>query len=322
MTDQSWSRFRTPTVTNLAPWVDHAGADLWISCHGYESRSTKHLEFTSVPAQLRISFGFEFPDVQEDAEVASRLAEARDRLVHAGFKVIVAGDAEFERIVNDELQRLDFTSPPRVVADISSMNRSRIASLVLACSSRNLPHGCDLDLLYFPSTFASHKHAYEPLEIFGPVHETLAGWPSDPDFPLALIVGLGTEPRRADGIVETIEPAILSLFEPFGDEPDYSADIQRENRRVLEVGGEPTPYAIRDPQQTFSALLTSVERLSERARVIIVPLGPKVFCALAVGVALALGPEVGVWKASAGRGVQSVNVTAAGSPVIARLSFR
>jgi len=312
---------RTPSITNSQLWGSGANVSLWISCHGFEARSTRHLHLPRVSARRMISFGFGFPSTDEHPELADRLEHARDDLSRAGFELLVTNDGEYERIVKDALDQLSSSERPLVVADISSMNRTRIASLMLACASQKLPYGCDLEVVYFPSTFASHKHGYEPLETFSPSHDLIAGWPSDPDLPLALILGLGTEPRRAEGIVETVEPDILGLFEPVGDEEEYSADVHRENRRVLEVGGESTPYLVRDPELTFLALSASVERLAERARIIIVPLGPKIFAAIAVCVAVAFGAEIGVWKASAGAGVQPINVEGSDVPVVARFAF-
>src|SRR5205823_1514111 len=136
-----------------------------------------------------------------------------------------------------------------------------------------------------------------PLETLGPIHNDVAGWPLEPDLPLALVLALGTEPRRADGLVETLEPDILSVFVPIGDEPDFNAEVHNENRRVLEVGGEPVKYDLRDPISAHGSLLATIERLSQRARVIIVPLGPKIFSALALNAAIAVGAEIGVWRA-------------------------
>jgi hypothetical protein len=138
---------------------------------------------------------------------------------------------------------------------------------------------------------------------------------------LAVLLGLGTEPRRADGVVEMLEPDILALYIPLGDEPEYLAELREENRRILEVGGEPICYSLRDPAAVYASLVATGTRLVERSRLVLVPLGPKQFAALAVAAALSLGPEVGVWKASSGRGVEPVDVQARGEPVVMRLSM-
>lgn len=309
-------------VSNIPAVASDRNPDLWLSCHGYESRSVKHLELLDPPVDRKLSFGFEFPGPDDSEDIAARLAAERVALEGAGFDIRIVGDTEFEEQVRHEFSDIArATVRPLIVADISSMNRSRIAGLIHLCAGGPFAGNCDLELVYFPSTFESHKHPYEPLESFGPVHDEFAGWPADQEMPLALLIGLGTEPRRADGIVETVEPDILGLFEPHGDEHEFLDDVRTENRRVREVAGAPTPYWVRDPQATFQMLRSSVELLSRRAQVIIVPLGPKVFCAIAVGVATSLGPEVGVWKASAGRGVRPINVQGADEPVIARMSF-
>lgn len=309
-----------PTIEIKAFETLELGApiDLLVTCHGYESRSTAHLGMTMGDVNRRISFGFDFPS--EDDESFGRISVARDKLMDAGFEVYVLDDEGVERRLRNELAALPSDRNVRVVADISSMNRGRIASIILACSSASFAL-CDLDLVYFPSSFGSHKHDYEPLESFGPIHNDLAGWPEDPDFPLALIIGLGTEPGRADGVLESLEPSVVSLFESFGGEDGYPEEILKENQRVIGVVGRPTNYPLRDPLQTYLLISAAVDRLSEHSRVVIVPMGPKIFCALTVAVALTHGGDIGVWKASAGRGVNPIDVKEYGPPVITRLKF-
>jgi hypothetical protein len=308
------------SVQHLAKW-DSGPASLWISCHGYESRSIAHLDAIKIPASRKLSCGFNFPDVNVDSVVSRRIVGARHRLAEAGFAVRISSDSEFETIVRQELGELDRQGRCRVVVDVSSMSRTRIAALLLAVHSIEWMKSCDLDLIYFPGSYVSHKHQYEPLEYFGPCHGRLAGWPADPDLPLALLIGLGTEPRRADGVVEMLEPDILAVYMPVGDEPEYLDELRAENRRVLEVGGEPVLYPLRDTEQTYASLLATAAQLASRARVVMVPLGPKIFCAITIAVALSVGPEVGVWKASAGQRVEPVDVAAAGSPMHLRIRF-
>ncbi|WP_200227298.1 hypothetical protein [Rubrivivax gelatinosus] len=293
----------------------------WLSCHGYESRSVAHLDMLEFNAQRRVSLGFNFPAASEDNEASKRVALARRRLGEAGYETPVVDDVAFEAIVRSELSKLTELSGQSVAADISSMSRSRIAALVISFfehSRHKSPRY--LDLFYFPASFDSHKHDFEPLESFGPCHAYLSGWPADPDLPLAAVMGLGTEPRRADGVVEMLEPDILALYLPQGDQAEYTVELQKENRRVLSVGGEPSYYSLRDPESLYLSLLATGERLAERSRLIFVPLGPKLFSALCVTAALSIGPEVGVWKASSGRGVGLVDAQALGDPIIVRIT--
>jgi hypothetical protein len=293
----------------------------WMSCHGYESRSVAHLDLLSLTVDRSVSAGFEFPHAAEDNETSRRVALARQRLQEAGYHTPVVNDEGFESTVREELSRLASLSKPTVIVDISSMSRSRISALLIAFAKHlQTTPSCYMDLLYFPASFTSHKHGFEPLESLGPCHPQLSGWPADADLPLALLLGLGTEPRRADGVVEMLEPDILALYLALGDEPEYSAELQEVNRRVLNVGGEPIRYSLRDPSALYLSLVATGERLVERSRLVLVPLGPKLFTALSVAAALSLGPEVGVWKASSGRGVGMVDVQALGKPVVLRVS--
>ena len=311
-----YTHISVEAIEELGP----TGVDLCLSCHGYESRSTAHLTLDSLAsADRRVSFGFDFPQVEADSDVAARISDARKRLTAAGFSTPIADDRAFERTVKEELQSLEKRRRCRLAVDISSMSRSRIAAALVACCTEEWPKGCDLDIVYFPGSYASHKHPYEPLEYFGPAHRHISGWPDDPDLPLALLIGLGTEPGRADGVVELLEPDILATFIPIGPEEQYIEEVRKENRRVLEVGGQPVMYDLQDPIAIYGSLLASATRLAGRARLVVLPLGPKVFFAISVIAALKVGPQVGVWKASAGRGVQPVDVKSERSPILVRL---
>jgi hypothetical protein len=298
-----------------------ASADLWISSHGFESRSIAHLDRIRTHCSRSVSFGFEFPKATDPGEPGKRVAAARDALNKDGFETPVGSDAEFDEFLRGAVEKLSRRKRCRVIADISSMSRSRIASVLFVVAERNQSYPCELQLIYFPGSFESHKHSYEPLQSFGPCHANLSGWPADPDAPLALILGLGTEPRRADGVVEMLEPDILALYMAVGDENEYSTELKNENRRVLEVGGEPMVYSLRDPSAVHASLVFTGQRMADRARVIFVPLGPKLFSAMCMTAALALGEQVGVWKASAGSGVQPVDVTARGAPILLNVQF-
>ena len=293
----------------------------WLSSHGYESRSVAHLDLLALSADRRISPGFEFPVATEDSEPSRRVAFARQRLQEAGYETPVVNDEAFESVVRHELSQLESASSRTMVADISSMSRSRISALLIAFSEHSvIDPTCYLDLIYFPASFNSHKHEFEPLESFGPCHAQLSGWPADADLPLAVLLGLGTEPRRADGVVEMLEPDILALYMPVGDEAEYVVELQKENRRVLSVGGQATRYTLRDPGSLFLSLVATGEHLVERSRLVLVPLGPKIFTALSIVAALSIGPEIGVWKASSGRGVGMVDAKASGEPVVFRVA--
>jgi hypothetical protein len=293
---------------------------LWIASHGFESRSTSHLALDSSRARTRLSLGFDFPD-ESDVFTARRIAEEEGQLTQSGFTIDRVSDFEFERILQVEFSEGRVSGVARVVADISCMNRNRIASLILACCFE-LSDGFDLDVIYFPSSFESHKHAYESLESLGPVHNQLSGWSEDTDLPLSLMVGMGTEPGRAEGIMEFLEPDIISLFEPVGDNPGFAEEIRRENKRVIDVASPTSKYLIRDPLSTYGLINATIDRLSTQSRLIIVPMGPKLFCALSITAALAHGVGVGVWKASAGKGIEPVDVKTDAEPVIVRMRFR
>src|SRR4051812_29942014 len=102
---------------------DADGADLWLSCHGYESRSIAHLEHLRLTVDRKRTFGFDFPNEHADADVRKRIAVAHDKLREASFDPVQTDDDGFEAYVKAELSLLPSHRKCRIVADISSMNR-------------------------------------------------------------------------------------------------------------------------------------------------------------------------------------------------------
>lgn len=79
---------------------------LWISCHGYESRSCQHLDKNLSEGDFRkFSYGFDFPKPGDNPVVDQRLEEHETRLRTAGFATQVCNDFDFDqevaRLINE-----------------------------------------------------------------------------------------------------------------------------------------------------------------------------------------------------------------------------
>jgi hypothetical protein len=122
-----------------------------------------------------------------------------------------------------------------------------------------------------------------------------------PDLPTAVVLGLGHEPGKALGIAEYIDGRELYAFmtNPAFD-MRFTRDVLKMNKQLIEklAVGHLVEYPL--PKMTAMGLLLNslVEGLSKTHRVILVPLGPKLFSLFCFLFAMR-HPEVSVWRVSA-----------------------
>ncbi len=195
----------------------------------------------------------------------------------------------------------------RLAVDISSMSRERLAKTILAILDETILTVLDdvgiaiqIDWLYAPARFSAAELAED-----GPVSVNRAiagfeGWTDDPTKPAVCILGTGLEGDLALGAIERLEPAETWGFTPKGYDVEYDAEFDRRNAQLLSSFGEGhlVQYAVDQPFATILQLDALVERLRSDYRVVIVPLGPKIF-ALASLLLARVFEDLTIWRLSA-----------------------
>jgi hypothetical protein len=183
----------------------------------------------------------------------------------------------------------------RLAIDISSMSRVRIAAVVQALLSLPEGAGTDVDLLYTPAKFPSALQGDDP-QVFdvGPVSRYFAGWWTNLSAPLVAVIGVGYEREMAASAIDKLEPTDMIVFASTTAGVDrYAPEVTSANQALL-APGEEGPLVVRydlaDPSGCFSTLEATLARLERDCRVVIVPLGPKMFAACAM-LASALHPR-------------------------------
>lgn len=202
---------------------------------------------------------------------------------------------------------------PRILIDISSCSRSVMAKLLLSIAE-TLPARAEVTCAYALSAFDTPPDGELPSHISEPVVGDLSGWSDDLSKPPCAVIGLGFEPGRALGCMDYLEIPEVRLFMPFGVDPRFEQAVHNANAVLItEAGGQSVlPYEVLDPAATYEKMESLVYGLMPRFRPVIIPLGPKIFAALAMVLAVRMLPQICVWRTSSGTVGEIVDRKASG----------
>lgn len=286
--------------------------DLHIGAIGFESRSGYVL---AEGIRSRRVVLFPYVNSANDA-YARNLAAAVDMGAELRANSSVAIMSRELDLILGELQ-----PHSRVSVDISSFDRRRLATLVLKLREHRIE---SVDFLYVPSRFSQpFENKSEVLEA-GPVLPEFAGQLRRSSIPLTAVIGLGYEPERAAGVFELLEPNKTWAFLPDSNSPEYAAALVTANRLLLHnmAASDVLTYPVLQPLEIYIRLESFVRSLNASNRLVLVPMGPKVFalcCFL-----LALGDEPNrpaVWRVGDMAPSPMVDVHPLGSIVGLKVNF-
>lgn len=263
---------------------------------GFETRARAFVERNIVHAERSVALLF--PDRRVRA-----FKDNVDAFTNAGceFVDIVDVDTRFWMTQCLDSALLSRTVPFKIFVDISSMTRTRIASILEALVSNENELIVEVTFGYWLADFEAPSSAEAPNVAIGPVSAFFAGWREQPELPTALVAGLGYEQDRALGAFEHLEPSFVWLLKPKSAIHAYTEAVARANRQLLEIvpDNRIIEYDVQDPNQTYAILASLVMHLSANSNVLIVPSGPKILVLLALILASSRR-DLAVWKVSAG----------------------
>jgi hypothetical protein len=202
----------------------------------------------------------------------------------------------------------------RVCVDISSMTRSRLAETMIALYVSPAPDISNLtvDWIYAPAHYNRRLLESGPVK-FNDAIPGFEGW-GDPTAALHAVVGLGLEGDLALGVLDDLETSSTTIFEPMGFEVNYDKRITKRNREF--INGVPVDrrfrYDVTQPYTAFLKLSAAVSRLTAQGRVVMLPLGPKIFALMCLLIGAADRDDTTVWRLSVDTGEVPVNRLAAG----------
>ncbi|MDO3639753.1 hypothetical protein [Mycolicibacterium arseniciresistens] len=199
----------------------------------------------------------------------------------------------------------------RICVDVSSMTRTRLADTMLAIYS-DFEGAVEVDWIYAPAKYSRGLMDTGAVR-FNDAIPGFEGW-GDPGNVLHAIVGLGLEGELALGVLDDLEVTETITFEPFGFHIDYDRKIARRNENF--VAGIPPvnryQYDVTSPFASFLRLAAVVETLTPQGRVVLLPLGPKIFAVMCLLLGLGDQNNVTVWRLSADKGSGPIDRVAAG----------
>lgn len=285
--------------------------DLLIGSLGFEARSRVLPLLYASESRCRIRLA------SFESQRVLSFEENRARLAAAGLLVDEVCEADFGEWLSRAMPVAEHR-PLRVVVDVSSMSRYRIAECVRFGCEYQMP--LEMVFLYQPAQFRHTQRGPSTIKSLAPVSRYFAGLSVDPELPLSLLMGLGYEADRALGVVEFLEPATVYCLFPRGGQ-DYEDSIEAANRDLVDSAplGRVVNYEFGDPLASFVMLNSMVAGLRRYSRVSIVPFGPKIFSVISLLVSSLYG-DVTVWRASDGDDVAPVDRVADPSRAVVGLS--
>lgn len=292
------SLFVAPHPTTHIDDLDSRSYDALLCSLGYETRS--------VTAACRVAGSTPILAVGFTHRKDKVYKRNRELLVERGASIEEPDDQRFSSRIADWLDH----GPTRVAIDISSMNRTRIATVVDA-----LRHTANddlvIDFIYVPQRYEKGPPKVEKASALEPVAANFAGWYTDASRPLVVLFGLGYEPLRAAGAIDVLEPKLAVPFFPVGKDEKFMRDVEANNKRVFSLPTvDPTRrYEIADPFSLFAELDSLVSFYDEEgSRLVLLPLGPKIFALVCILVASTRHPVTPVWRVSPGQREDPIDV--------------
>lgn len=200
-----------------------------------------------------------------------------------------------------------------ILLDVSSCSRSVMAIALLTFANVLADRG-RVTCAYALSAFDSPPEGELPSHISEPVVGDLSGWSDDLSRPPCAVIGLGFEPGRALGCIDYLEIPEVRLFMPRGVDRRFEVAVQDANSVLIDEAGEHAllPYDVLDASTSYQKLESLIHGLLPKYRPVLIPLGPKIFAALSIILAIKLHPLVCVWRTSSGAVAEAIDRHASG----------
>jgi hypothetical protein len=205
----------------------------------------------------------------------------------------------FQSFLSDVLPKIFSPSkkPLRICFDISSVNRIMLADTIVELARLCRPAD-RIDVVYCPASFHEPDWQFPQIERIGPINATLSSIESDLNKPLCLVLGAGFEAGISMGLVSQLEPRLSYCFWGTGIDSRFDRAVRRANFE-FEFGGfntKPVPYNIKDPKGAFIQLESAAYGFTKGFRVIVIPMGPKLFTMLSTLLGMLYVGQIAVWR--------------------------
>lgn len=209
--------------------------------------------------------------------------------------------ASIKSYIGNYISASDKPNDLHILFDISSCSRSVMATVFLAIHA--ISGGkFNVSCTYALSAFDAPPTSELPSHISQPVIGDLSGWSDDLTNPPCAVIGLGFEPGRALGCIDYLEIPEVRLFMPIGPDARFREAVSQANAALVNEtdGTALLYYDVLDANGSYEKLESLVFGLMSDHRPVLIPLGPKIFAALCIVLAVKMLPAVCVWRTSSG----------------------
>lgn len=262
---------------------------LFIGCIGYENRSAFYLKnSTSLDNAEKLIFDYKCSGIYSYGQNMDFIENARN----------VNNFSDFDEFLVFLQKVLKYKSS-RIIFDITSFDRQKIASILKLIFENRLTVDA-VKIVYSLRKFVECKIKFEVVNSFSPVLPTFMGDTAFSQQGLSLIMGVGYEYGKVIGAIDTLEPTKTFCFRPTGTDPQFDECIDRANLNFNFLNEEDLvlKYDVCNAETLYFDIRRLVEFEKSSRSVLIVPMGPKIFAAISMLVALIYHPSVKVWRHS------------------------
>jgi hypothetical protein len=294
---------RNPSEDELA-----TAGDVFVYCVGFERRSRFFAESWNSDGVKVIAVAYSHGRILSFDENRS-FAESRN------FKIVgdESGRVELEiRVSLEEVRGRG--SGATVTVDVSAMDRTMMARILIACLESLLPDE-KLKIVYAPAEYRQPSLDLLPIRKAGAVHPNLAGEVRGPDVGRSLLLGLGYEYGVSLHVLDTHEPDISFIFRPIGFDKRFAVSVEQANfgfdfgERNYEI----VDYYLSDIAGLYDDLSSLTVAMKHETSIVGVPLGPKILSATMIVVGIVHQPRVSVLRYSLANTDHHQDVNAAGT---------
>ncbi len=290
--------------------------DLVIGASGYEKRSPYLMERLKLGNETKLVLAF-----KERMDELNR--PENDRIFRKlGFEFVnISGNSEpdIEKLIS--LFPAGNKEELRILVDYSCMTKPWYASFIEYFIHTNLPYRKVHVLFSYTQSSYAKPRKTKPLRSAEPMshgpHGRMAGKP------IALVMGLGYEKKKADFLRKVVNPKETYCFyaDPSIDKR-FVEKVYINNFKMIDSlhKSHVFPYPLDGMTKTDRMLTDLCLNLRLKYKVILAPLGPKPFALLSI-LAGARYPDIEIWKVSTGKPESVSDRIPIEEPLVYRVEF-
>lgn len=260
---------------------------------GYEKRCLSSLVNDQISYDQLIAFGYTYFNDVFNYQINKAFLLNKKAVIHELGKDNIY--TEIFRIVN----ALDFSGVVNVFIDISVMTRQRLSVLLWILCDK-LTSGSSLVVYYKIAQYVAPPKENSPVSFLGPIMPGFNSMKSPGNNPIAVIAGLGYERDKALGAISCIDTDEVFFYIPINTDQNYEEKIYTNNKLLLNnyKKNKVQTYDVTKPYSAYIEMKSLVRALRKDCKILILPLGPKIFTAISILVEKEYVSDVSVWRVS------------------------